>query len=220
MACRQFDIVVEKPGLALGPMNPIMMGCPTVDIGGPTASMSINGGVATVTWGAMTITGSPDDVATFIGMLGHALTSTNAGGGRIAAIIGDTANPITVNAGRNQPGTFVDRFDNNNVDLADLEQFPASPRPAHPNEASQDEMLVHFLTERAHDSQHGTGFNDAHTEGLDAQNEMRDERGQSRVTSQVFADPPTNQVVHFNYADGSQEVINLSGSDVSSITPP
>jgi|SRR5579871_734282 len=33
MACRQNDIVVEKPGLAMGPMNPISMGCPTVLIG-------------------------------------------------------------------------------------------------------------------------------------------------------------------------------------------
>lgn len=33
MACRMGDIVVEKPGLALGPMDPIAMGCPTVIIG-------------------------------------------------------------------------------------------------------------------------------------------------------------------------------------------
>ena len=33
MACRQMDIVVEKPGLTMGPMNPIIMGCPTVMIG-------------------------------------------------------------------------------------------------------------------------------------------------------------------------------------------
>jgi len=33
MACRLGDIVVEKPGLALGPANPIVMGCPTVVIG-------------------------------------------------------------------------------------------------------------------------------------------------------------------------------------------
>jgi uncharacterized Zn-binding protein involved in type VI secretion len=39
MACRAQDIVVEKPGLALGPANPILMGCPTVTIGekGPPA---------------------------------------------------------------------------------------------------------------------------------------------------------------------------------------
>jgi uncharacterized Zn-binding protein involved in type VI secretion len=33
MACRVMDIVVEKPGLAMGPANPIVMGCPTVLIG-------------------------------------------------------------------------------------------------------------------------------------------------------------------------------------------
>jgi uncharacterized Zn-binding protein involved in type VI secretion len=33
MACRMGDIVVEVPGLAMGPMNPIIMGCPTVIIG-------------------------------------------------------------------------------------------------------------------------------------------------------------------------------------------
>jgi len=33
MACRQMDIVVEKPGLAMGPANPILMGEPTVIIG-------------------------------------------------------------------------------------------------------------------------------------------------------------------------------------------
>lgn len=33
MACRMGDIVIEKPGLALGPANPIIMGCPTVMIG-------------------------------------------------------------------------------------------------------------------------------------------------------------------------------------------
>ena len=33
MACRQGDIVVEVPGAAMGPANPILMGCPTVVIG-------------------------------------------------------------------------------------------------------------------------------------------------------------------------------------------
>jgi uncharacterized Zn-binding protein involved in type VI secretion len=36
MACRLGDIVVEKPGLAMGPANPIIMGCPTVLIGVPS----------------------------------------------------------------------------------------------------------------------------------------------------------------------------------------
>lgn len=33
MACRMGDIVLEVPGLAMGPTNPIVMGCPTVIIG-------------------------------------------------------------------------------------------------------------------------------------------------------------------------------------------
>lgn len=32
-ACRAMDIVMEIPGLAMGPANPIIMGCPTVMIG-------------------------------------------------------------------------------------------------------------------------------------------------------------------------------------------
>jgi PAAR motif len=45
MACRVLDIVVEKPGSAMGPVNPIAVGCPTVIIGetpwaaGPAAAM-------------------------------------------------------------------------------------------------------------------------------------------------------------------------------------
>ena len=37
MAVRMGDIVIEKPGLALGPINPIIMGCPTVLIGIPAS---------------------------------------------------------------------------------------------------------------------------------------------------------------------------------------
>lgn len=33
MACRMGDIVMEIPGLVMGPVNPIIMGCPTVMIG-------------------------------------------------------------------------------------------------------------------------------------------------------------------------------------------
>ena len=46
MACRMMDIIVEKPGLAMGPVNPIAMGCPTVDIGemGPPAPGGLGGG--------------------------------------------------------------------------------------------------------------------------------------------------------------------------------
>ncbi len=46
MACRMGDMVIEKPGLAMGPINPIVMGCPTVMIGemasgGSTSAMGV-----------------------------------------------------------------------------------------------------------------------------------------------------------------------------------
>jgi len=45
MSCRVADIIVEKPGLAMGPANPIAMGCPTVMIGemGPPAPPALGG---------------------------------------------------------------------------------------------------------------------------------------------------------------------------------
>ena len=50
MACRMGDIVLEKPGLAMGPANPIIMGCPTVMIGevgmGAVIAASAGGGMA------------------------------------------------------------------------------------------------------------------------------------------------------------------------------
>jgi len=52
MACRQLDIVVEKPGLALGPINPIILGCLTVMIGdaaGPGAGLLTPGVAPTAT---------------------------------------------------------------------------------------------------------------------------------------------------------------------------
>lgn len=52
MACRMGDIVIEKPGLAMGPANPIIMGCPTVMIGevgmGAVISPSAGGGMGGV----------------------------------------------------------------------------------------------------------------------------------------------------------------------------
>lgn len=48
MACRMGDIVIEKPGLAMGPANPIIMGEPTVEIGmvGMGSPVSVSVGLA------------------------------------------------------------------------------------------------------------------------------------------------------------------------------
>jgi len=223
MACRQGDIVVEKPGLAMGPADPILMGCLTVDIGGPVASISITGGVMTATWGGLTITGSPSDVTTFVSMLSAMALNSRTGAGVLATITGDTGHPVTCRVGRNQPGVFGDAFNTNAVDLADLQGFPASARAGH-NDFTTDEALVHFLTERHDSAANGSNFNTAHQAGINAQNQLRGETGQSQVVSQQLAghDAAGNSIARFTYADGTHEdyVIGPGGNIVSRTPAP
>lgn len=224
MACRQMDIVVEKPGLAMGPMNPIMMGCPTVEIGGPVAVMTMVGGVMVVVCGGIVVSGSPQDVATFLGMAVQAAGATRAAGLHFAAIVSDSAHPITMIIGRSQPGVLGDSFASNEVDLDDLEQFPATPRAGHPSESGRDEVITHFMVERHDAATNGSNFNAAHQAGIDAQNDMRTERGQSPITSQVLThdkDADGNSIARFNHADGSHQDLHIDdNSNIVGIDPP
>lgn len=224
MACRQMDIVVEKPGLAMGPVNPIMMGCPTVEIGGPVATVAIVSGVMIVTFGGLVITGSPADVTTFLGMVAHAAGATRAAGLRFAGVVSDSAHPITMVIGRSQPGVLGDSFASNEVDLDDLEQFSATPRADHPGESGRDEVITHFMVERHDAAANGSNFNAAHQAGIDAQNEMRGERGQSPITSQVLTpnkDADGNSIARFNHADGSHQDLHIdNNSNIVRNDPP
>lgn len=180
MACRVMDIVVEVPGLAMGPMNPIAMGCQNVEIGGPVATAVMVLGTLFVNFGGINIAGSPADVRTFMLMAASAAAATNAARVHFATIAGDSAHPITLVVGRSLPGVITDNFGTNEVDLNDLERFPATPRAAHPNETGQDEMITHFMVERHDAATKGSAFPAAHTAGIDAQNEMRSEEGNPR----------------------------------------
>jgi hypothetical protein len=177
----------------------------------------------TVTWGGMTITGSPDDVATFARMLNEDATNTNAGRRYIAMIVNDTAHPITCNVGRSQPGVVGDSFGSNAVDLDDFEQFPTNPSSGHPNEATRGEEMIHFLTERHDEAVNHNGFSAAHNAGIDAQNQVRAERGQSPVVSQVVKKqyPDGSVDASFHYADGTHEDMHIdSNGNITNITPP
>jgi hypothetical protein len=224
MACRQMDIVIEKPGLAMGPVNPIMMGCPTVEIGGPVAAVAIAAGVMTVAFGGMNVSGSPPDVTAFLGMTAQAAGASRAAGLHLATVFGDSAHPITVIVGRSQPGVLGDSFASNEVDLDDLEQFSATPRSAHPGESGRDEVITHFMVERHDAAANGNNFNAAHQAGIDAQNEMRAERGQSPITSQVMTndkDADGNSIARFNHADGSHQDLHLdNNSNIVRNDPP
>jgi hypothetical protein len=222
MACRVGDVVVEKPGAALGPANPIAIGCPTVIIGGPTASVTVSGGNMTVVDGGLNISGQTDDTVAFLQMM--ASVGTLAGRTSLAGVINDTAHPITLNIGRNDGNTIVDSFGTNAVDVGDLSQVPAAPPPGHPNATTRDEMIIHFMVERNNAAVTGKpNFGPAHQAGIAAQNAMRAERGQPAVVSQVFAgrDSAGNMIGRTNYADGTHQDSIIDGSsNIIRVNPP
>ena len=94
MACRMGDIVIEKPGLAMGPANPIIMGCPTVMIGevgmpaviSPDAGGGGMGGVSASTPGeagsaAQALTKASESGAATVVVGGNQTLAQAAGGG-------------------------------------------------------------------------------------------------------------------------------------------
>lgn len=93
MACRMGDIVIEKPGLAMGPANPIIMGCPTVMIGevgmGAVIAPSAGGGMGAVSAGvageagsaAQALTKASKDGAATVAVGGNQTLSQAAGAG-------------------------------------------------------------------------------------------------------------------------------------------
>ena len=103
MACRLGDIVIEKPGLAMGPANPIIMGCPTVMIGevgmGAVISPSAGGGMNAVSAGvageagsaAQALTKASQDGAATVAVGGNQTLSQAAGAGSGGSGAGSTA---------------------------------------------------------------------------------------------------------------------------------
>jgi len=222
MACRQMDIVIEKPGAALGPANPIAVGCPTVEIGGPVAVMLTVDGVTFVSFGGLNISGSAEDVNLFLSMMAETAAATTAARLHFATLAGDTAHPITLLLGRDQKGVLGDSFASNEVNMADLERFSATPPAGHPKATSRDEIITHFLVERHDAAANGSNFNAAHQAGINAQNDIRNERGQPTITSQAFAhDAAGNPIGRVSYSDGSHEDLNISpNGNISGVTPP
>ncbi len=222
MACRQMDIVIEVPGAAMGPADPIMMGCPTVEIGGPVAVMVTVGAMTFVSFGGLNVSGATEDVNIFLAMMAETAAATNTARLQFATVAGDTAHPITLLVGRGQNGVLVDSFGTNQVNVSDLEQVPATPPAGHPKATARDEMITHFLVERHDAAANGSNFNTAHQAGINAQNQMRTERGQPAITGQNYAtDAAGNNVGRTNYADGSHQDLQLTPDNhVSGVTPP
>jgi type VI secretion system secreted protein VgrG len=120
MACRIQDIVVEKPGSAMGPVNPIAMGCPTVLIGevgvGVVAGLPVaqlpNGTIAVGT--SISITGDPTFMAKTLNAL--AAIGQLPSGNQLLNAIEANGKDITIeqttrgNTCGYPPATAADRF--------------------------------------------------------------------------------------------------------------
>jgi hypothetical protein len=109
---------------------------------------------------------------------------------RLITDIGNDRDPrhaITANLGRRQPGVLIDSFGNGQVDLDDLDHFPAAPSALNPNEMTLGEQIVHILAERraAQTSAAPTAFAPAHATATRAHNQYRAERGQPAEISAV-----------------------------------
>lgn len=75
------------------------------------------------------------------------------------------------------------------VDLDDLDHFPAAPSALSPNEMTVGEQIVHILAERraAQTSAAPTDFGPAHVTATTTHNQYRAERGQPAEISAVAA---------------------------------
>jgi len=136
MACRMGDIVLEKPGLALGPVNPIIMGCPTVMIGeaaavSPGASMAsaAMAGMSSVIGGesgaaAGTLADSAGTGAGTIDLAGRSVLSNVVGGPGQTSGASSTNNPTNPNnSDGNQTKSWVE------IELLDQEGQPVGSEP-------------------------------------------------------------------------------------------
>jgi hypothetical protein len=92
MACRMGDIVVEIPGLAMGPANPIVMGCPTVLIGEVGMGGGAPGGAAMPAMGAA-LGGPVGTAATSLAQASRDGVALLPVAGALGAAIGTGAGP-------------------------------------------------------------------------------------------------------------------------------
>lgn len=137
MSCRQLDIVVEVPGLAMGPANPILMGCPTVIIG--EAGM---GGM-----------GSP---------MASALVAAKAAGVSVVPVSTSTAGSA-VSAG-SSPGTTVNPAPQLTGVTPSEVQLAASPGIGASQIAAREKVAQAFYTQQAGMEEAAA---EAHISGID-----------------------------------------------------
>jgi hypothetical protein len=171
----------------------------------------------------MVIQGSSADEVTWKNMLIEGMTSSQVFRETIANIGNDPNHTILIDLGRSQPNVLVDSFATKAVDLDDLQMFPASANAGQKNQLTRPEVILHFLEERHYAQTHDPmDFDSAHQSGINAQNHLRDERGQSHVLSQEGRQLPNGNIEgQFFLQNGTSErVIFDSNGNIQQIFPP
>jgi hypothetical protein len=172
----------------------------------------------------LSVVGTPNAQARFAKMVRREMRRSPAFHELMLKINADKANPVTLTLSWKDSKVRVDSFasrkyavGHQEIDLADLEQFPLDPPADHPNAITRGEILMHAMAEAHAGSLGHKDFDTAHEFAITAQNTIRAERGQEgrrvpgkeRVRSE-------DGVVEMDYDNGySEEWIPNRGDPLS-----
>ena len=155
--------------------------------------------------------GSPNDQKVFLDMVKREMVTSPSFSALMLAMNRDAAHPVEVTLGRNQRGVFMDSFDSQftagqqEIDLADLKKLPRDPPAGYPDAVTQGELLAHAMAE-ARVGAEGDEYSPAHEAGIKAQNDYRDDRGQSGHRKDIRLEPNRAGNLDVNYDNGYSEV--------------
>jgi uncharacterized Zn-binding protein involved in type VI secretion len=245
---------VGDQAVCVGPMDSIMLGSPTVywgkkmaarmgdptvhggvittgspdyEIGGPVATVVMKDGKMIVTWGSMTIKGSPEDVQHFCQILQDECSRSDAARNRVAKNT-QSSHKTSLTLVRDEPDIRVDSYQGDGEQTINMDyfpptpgSFPGDPPPDAPYANTGGQNLVHALAEvekgkemaddyrakhNGKDPPEGYGYDTSHKKGIQEENNYRKDRGQG------------SSVVSSEYDKGDGSTYTIKNSDGSSET--
>jgi uncharacterized Zn-binding protein involved in type VI secretion len=181
----------------------IVKGSPDYDVGGPVATVAMKDGKMIVTWGSMTIQGTPGDVQQFCQMLQEECSRSDTARNRVAKNTQST-HKTNFELVRDEPDLRVDSYQGDGNQLINMDyfpptpgSFPGDPPPDAPDATTGGQNLVHALAEAEKgkemaddyrskhngkdppkDSDYDYGYDTSHKKGLEEENQYRKDRGQ------------------------------------------
>lgn len=168
--------------------------------------------------GGLKTNGSATDVAEMRRIIGEEMARSLTFRNLIIELTEDSANSVTINAGRNN-SYWLDEFGTNNSDLRDLEYLDETPRARASWVFTRGEDIVHWLVERRHDvMKGGTGnFAPAHAAPMDPggmQQQYRADQGQSGRTTDQFRSGPARglHTGKYRHSSGAEMHIKRDGT--------